>query len=163
MNQLETTAKLERNSSYVKLLTFPIGKLHLALPVDKVKKIQKYHPLHGSGISHVSLTHLGDLEVTVVDLHQKLFNTSPDDLCDDGGYFIISRPLSQEESPVSECLGIRVTESPSLLDAPLESIRSLPSSYRNADTLKIASHVAVVKSETGVEQTIFIIDLQCLI
>ena len=163
MNQLENLPKFQTHNSLVKLLTFSVGKLKLALPVSKVKKIQKYSPLHSSGTSHVSLTHLGDQEVTVVDLHQKLFKVSQDDLCNDGGYFIISKSLLRNESPVSEHLGIRIMESPSLLDAPIESIRVLPNSYRNADTLEIASHVAVVKSELGVEQTIFILDLQCLV
>lgn len=163
-HQLLTSHSDRTASSSVKLLTFPMGKLHLALPVDKVKKVQKYVPLHGSGTSHVNLTHIGDFEVTVVDLHQKLFGVSHDELCQDGGYFIITRPIVPDEDyPVQECLGIRVAQSPSLIDVPLEFIRLLPHSYRNADTLRIASHVAAIESLEVNSQTIFILDLQNLI
>ena len=158
--------KQSPTTSKVKLLVFPIGKLTLALPVDKVKKVTKYTPIHGSGMSYINLTHIGRQEVTVVDLHQKLFNISHDELISDGGYFILTKPnqTSPEEvmSFSEESLGIRVAQSPSLIEVSLADIRTLPSSYRYADTLEIASHVAVIPQEDGTTQTIFILDLEHL-
>lgn len=161
----ENNPKLSTNST-VKLLVFFIGKLTLALPVDKVKKVTKYTPIHGSGMSYINLTHIGKQEVTVVDLHQKLFNISHDELISDGGYFILTKPKqtrSEEVSPfIEESLGIRVAQSPSLIEVDLADIRALPSSYRYADTLEIASHVAVIPQEDRTTQTIFILDLEHL-
>ena len=53
-------------------------------------------------------------------------------------------------------------ETPSLIDVALENIRTLPASYRYADTLEIASHVAIVNRENKTNQTIFILDLKHL-
>ena len=163
--KFKNNPKLSTNST-VKLLVFSIGKLTLALPVDKVKKVTKYTPIHGSGMSYINLTHIGRQEVTVVDLHQKLFNISHDELISDGGYFILTKPKQTQSEEVSsfieESLGIRVAQSPSLIEVDLTDIRALPSSYRYADTLEIASHVAVIPQEDRTTQTIFILDLEHL-
>ncbi|MEM9274660.1 MAG: chemotaxis protein CheW, partial [Cyanobacteria bacterium P01_F01_bin.143] len=45
-------------NSSLKLVVFPVGKLTLSLPVEQVTKVTKYSPTHGSGLSHVNLTHL---------------------------------------------------------------------------------------------------------
>lgn len=168
VSNLDRQNKNNTNST-VKLLVFAIGKLTLALPVERVKKVTKYTPIHGSGMSYINLTHIGRQEVTVVDLHQKLFNISHDKLISDGGYFILTKPKqipSEAERSRSyfpeESLGIRVAQSPSLIEVALADIRALPSSYRYADTLEIASHVAVINVEDGTSQTIFILDLEHL-
>ncbi|VEP14780.1 CheW-like protein [Hyella patelloides LEGE 07179] len=159
-------------TSTIKLLVFSIGKLTLALPVEQVKRVTKYTPIHGSGMSYINLTHIGKQEVTVVDLHQKLFKISHDELTPDGGYFILtkSRPATIIKNGektthdfVKESIGIRVMEAPTLLDIALSDIRTLPSSYRYADTLEIASHVAVIAQDNQTSQTIFILDLEHLI
>lgn len=165
VTNLKSSTKSSTNST-VKLLVFAIGKLTLALPVDRVKKVKKYTPIHGSGMSYINLTHIGRQEVTVIDLHQKLFNISHDELISDGGYFILTKPkqISSAEviSPSEESLGIRVAQSPSLIEVSLTDIRALPNSYRYADTLEIASHVTVIPQEDGTSQTIFILDLEHL-
>ncbi|MEM7594622.1 MAG: chemotaxis protein CheW, partial [Cyanobacteria bacterium P01_A01_bin.83] len=59
-------------------------------------------------------------------------------------------------------LGIFVAQAPNLIDVPQSQIRILPNSYRHADTLEIASHVAIIdQGETS--KTIFILDLAKLI
>ena len=159
------------NTSIVKLLVFSIGKLTLALPVKQVKQVTRYTPIHGSGMSYINLTHIGKQQVTVIDLHQKLFGVSQNEIIPEGGYFIItkSRPVTIMKDGekichdlVEESLGIRVLETPSLIDVALEDIRILPASYRYADTLEIASHVAIVNRKNQMSQTIFILDLEHL-
>ena len=161
----------------IKLLVFDIGKLTLALPVAQVIKVIKYLPLYGSGTSYINLTHVGEQEITVVDLHQKLFKIGLDDLGSDRGYFILTKPrpitiikdgISEEHPFMKESFGIRVLDSPSLIDVDLSLVRALPNSYRFADTLEIASHVAVVSqpestSAQATTKTIFILDLECLV
>ena len=138
----------------VKLLVFEIGQLTLALPILQVKKVIKHNGVHGSGLSHVNLTHLPEEAIAVVDLHQKLFNVSLPEAATNEGYFIISQPIAQES------LGIMVAQSPSLIDIPAQQIRLIPESYRRADTLEIASHVAILPQENDTSVTIFILDLE---
>jgi purine-binding chemotaxis protein CheW len=97
-------------------------------------------------------------DVTIVDLHKKLFHTSQIDPSEGKGYFIITKPVVQGES-----LGIIVTKAPTLIDVPVEQIRVLPNSYRHADTLVIASHVTLIPQADNNSLTVFILDLQQLI
>ena len=147
---------ISHNSSSLKLLVFAIGKLTLALPILQVQKVVRYNPVHGSGLSHVNLTHIGDREIAIVDLHQKLFKVSLPQTLENKGYFIISKEIVQEP------LGILVSDSPALIDVPVNQIRIIPDSYRRADTLEIASHVAVIPQDDNTSQTIFILDLKQL-
>lgn len=144
-------------NSVIKLLVFDLGKLTLALPIKQVQKVIKHSAIYGSGLSHVNLVHLGEQEVAVIDLHQKLFKVSQPEILDGKGYFIITK------SVIGEPLGIMVAQTPSLMDVPLERIRLLPNSYRQADTLIIASHVAVIPQPEDKSLTIFILDLKQLI
>lgn len=145
------------SNSALKILVFAIDKLTVALPVAWVKKVTKHTALYGSGLSHVNLTHLGETEVTIIDLHQKLFKVSANN-GNSQGYFIITK-----DHIIGESLGVIVTAIPKLMDVPLSFIRTLPKSYRNADTLEIASHVAVIPQENQIALTIFILDLERLI
>lgn len=135
----------------VKLLVFEIGKLTLALPILQVKKVIRQQEVFGSGMSHVNLTHLNESAVTIVDLHLRLFGKSLTQ-SESAGYFILS------QSQAGETLGIVVPQSPSLVDVALEKVRLLPESYRQADTLAIASHVTVLTHD-DTTTTIFILDL----
>ncbi|MEM8674788.1 MAG: chemotaxis protein CheW [Cyanobacteria bacterium P01_G01_bin.67] len=142
------------NSSVVKLIVFEIGRLTLALPILQIQKIVKQNKVHGSGLSHVNLAHLAEQEVAIVDLHQKLFGTVLPQT-EETGYFIISQNINREP------LGIFVAQAPNLIDVVEEQIRVLPDSYRRADTLEIASHVAIIpQGDTSL--TIFILDISRL-
>lgn len=138
-------------SDTLKLLVFPVGNLNAALGIDTVKKVINYSTILGSGLNHYGLVNLGDQEVTVIDLHQKLFN-QPQDIGKENKKYILLAENSHQET-----FGILVTQSPELYDIKLSTIRELPSSYRRADTLQIASHVCVVKQEEA-DKTIFILD-----
>ena len=151
-SSFNTSAK---TNSVLKLLVFEIGKLTLALPILQVQKVVKQNEVHGSGLSHVSLTHLAEQEVAIIDLHQKLFGVSLTQ-AEATGYFIITKNIAGEP------LGIVVSKAPTLIDVPQERIRLLPDSFRRADTLSIASHVARIP-QNGVTLTIFILDLLTLI
>lgn len=161
MRNLTTDANSKLTSdlkeSSLKLLVFKINRLTLALPVLQIQKVIKYNPVHGSGLSYVNLTHLDDKDIAVVDLHQKLFNTSLPKLSEDRGYFIISKNITGEP------LGILVSEPPALVDVATTEIRLIPDAYRRADTLQIASHVTVIEAENETSKTVFILDLGSLI
>jgi purine-binding chemotaxis protein CheW len=139
-----------------KLVTFPVGLLTLALPIGAVHKVVNLTPIHGSGIYPVGVTAIGEENYTVIDLHQKLFQTSPSRENPTAGYLILV------QLPSGEKIGIPVTEAPSLIEVPLTQIRILPESYRRSDTLAIASHIVMLTgSETN--QPIFILETQKLL
>ena len=151
-SSLNTSAK---TNSLIKLLVFEIGKLTLALPILQVQKVVKQNEVHGSGLSYVNLTHLAEQEIAIVDLHQKLFGVSLTQ-AEATGYFIITKNIA------GESLGIVVSQAPTLIDVQREQIRVLPDSYRRADTLSIASHVAIIP-QNDTTSTIFILDLSRLV
>lgn len=145
-------------NSLVKLLVFEIGKLTLALPILQVQKVIKQQDVHGSGLSHINLSHLQHQEIAIVDLHQKLFGVSLTQ-SDSTGYFIIGK---NSKNVTDEPIGIVVKQTPTIIDIPLEQIRLLPDAYRRSDTLEIASHVTVI-TQSDKDLTIFILDLTRLI
>ncbi|MGD1919119.1 MAG: chemotaxis protein CheW [Pleurocapsa sp.] len=141
----------------IKLLTFDIDKLTLALPILHVQKVIKYNPVHGSGLSYVNLVHLEDKDIAVVDLYKKIFKINLPEAIQTQGYFIISQEIAEEP------LGILISQPPALIDVPTTQVRLIPDSYRHADTLAIASHVTVIPQANGSDRTIFILDLAKLI
>ncbi|WP_107666919.1 chemotaxis protein CheW [Cyanothece sp. BG0011] len=138
-----------------KLLIFKTGTLHLALPVESVKKITHYTPIQGSGVTAVGLIHVDEMEITAIDLHKRLFKVSQPPLS--GRQFLILAKNS-----VEELFGILVSQTPSLLELPLNQIRTLPDSYRRGDTLEIASHVTRVQDNDQL-LTVFILDVDRLV
>ncbi|MBE9126720.1 MULTISPECIES: chemotaxis protein CheW [unclassified Coleofasciculus] len=141
--------------SSLKLIVFRIGSLNLALPIESVHKIFNQTPIYGSRVNYVGITHVGDQEVTVVDLYRRFFKSDSTRESDSIGYLVIV------QNTTGELYGIPVTDTPVLMDVPLSTIRILPESYRRADTLDIASHVAVIPQD-GTQLTIFVLDVELL-
>ena len=139
-----------------KLLVFGMGNLNLALPIKSVHKILKYTPVYGSGVQPVGVTHLGDSEVTVVDLHRRFFKSSQTTVPDSSRYLVIV------QNTTGELYGIPVADTPLLIEVSSSQIRILPESYRRADTLDVASHVAVIPQETT-PLTVFLLDVDLLL
>ena len=63
----------------IKLLVFTMGKLNLALHIERVQKVIDRVPVYSSGLNHMGIIHIEDKEVTVVDLHKKLFKVKQND------------------------------------------------------------------------------------
>ena len=140
----------------LKLIVFDIGKLTVACPIERVKKIINRTPVHGSGLSHIGITHFDDHEVTVVDLHQRLFGSSQTNAPHSKGYLVIV------QNAQGELFSIPTASAPTLMEAPLSRIRALPESYRRSDTLEIASHVAMIP-QAEESLTIFLLDVNRLL
>ncbi len=137
------------------LLIFQTGTLNLALAVESVKKITHYTSMQGSGTTAVGLIHIDNLEITAIDLHKRLFKVPQASV--EGRQFLILAKNS-----IDELFGILVSQTPTLVDLPLAQIRTLPDSYRRADTLEIASHVTRVQ-ENDQLLTIFVLDVDRLV
>ncbi|NJK49757.1 CheW domain-containing protein [Candidatus Gracilibacteria bacterium] len=140
----------------LKLLVFSVGQLNVALSVDIVKKVVDYTTIYSSGLNHMGMARIDDREITVVDLHKRLFNVSQPMPSHSRGYLVIAR------NSVGETFGILVSKAPSLQDIPISQIRTLPESYRRSDTLEIASHVTVISQQEG-SLTVFILDVDRIV
>ena len=149
-------SKAQQNTSVLKLVVFGIGSLTLALPIEFVNKVVNQTRVYSSGLNHMGIAHLGDSEITIIDLHRRLFKSEQTSQSGKGSYLIITK------NTLGEIFGIPVTETPALMDLPLSLIRVLPESYRRADTLEIASHVAVIPQETE-PLTVFLLDVDRLL
>lgn len=140
----------------LKLVVFTMGNLNLALPIKFVYKVVNHTPVYSSGVVPVGVTHLGDIEITVVDLYRRFFQESLTKFSSQGGYLVIV------QNTTGELYGIPVAETPVLMEVPSSLIRVLPESYRRSDTLDVASHVAVVPQETA-SLTVFLLDVELLL
>jgi purine-binding chemotaxis protein CheW len=140
----------------VKVVVFKMGDVSLALHVHSVAKVTPQTTVYGSGLHGVGLAHLGDREVTVVDLYERLFQSSSFNNALNSRYLMIVKNRH------GEFFGIPVSEVPSLMEIPLSCIRVLPESYRNADIFGFATHVAVIPA-TEPPMTIFMLDVEQLL
>jgi chemotaxis signal transduction protein len=138
-----------------KLIYFPLGELLLALPMTHVKKVINRPLSFGSGLSAATVATIDDIQLPLIDVHRLLFQQPLPIVADRPGYLIMVRL-----NP-AELLGIPVQETPVLLDVPLSAIRALPESYRQSDTLSIASHLVRLVADGG-DQTLFLVDVQRL-
>jgi chemotaxis signal transduction protein len=151
--------KVQLKEKPIKLITFNIGKLSLALQIDQVYKVINLPTVHSSGINPVGLTQVDNQEITVLDLHRRLFHTKTE-LAPVNGYLVLVKTKR------GELLGVPAIETPLLLDVPASLIRSLPESYRRSDTLEIASHIIVISeslegSESS-QRSLFLLDVERL-
>jgi chemotaxis signal transduction protein len=138
----------------LKLIAFEIGKLSLAVRIEQVHKVVNLPALHGSGLNPVGLARIDNREITVLDLHRRLFHSEAEPVA--GTYLVLVKTQR------GEILGIPAIETPLLLDVPTTLIRNLPESYRRSDTLEIASHIAIVPVAEGQTRTLFLLDTERL-
>lgn len=140
----------------LKAVVFRVGSLNLALRIESVYKVLNHTLVYSSGVNPVGITHLSEREVVVIDLQRRLFNSSGIQHASQPGFLIVA------ENPAGELYGIPVESTPTLMEIPLPAIRVLPESYRRADTLGIASHVAVVPQPESA-LAIFLLDVNQLL
>ena len=140
----------------LKVVMFEMGDVKLALPIYNVAKVLRKTAVYGSRLHGVGIAHLGDREVTVVDLHQRLFqSTSINDPAKNSYLMVV-------KNRQDELFGIPVAVVPTLMEIALSYVRVLPDSYRNADIFGFATHVAVIPAmETPT--TIFLLDVDQLL
>lgn len=138
----------------LKAIVFRVGNLNLGLRIESVHKVLNQTQVYGSGLTSVGVAHMGDTELIVVDLQQRLFQSSV--LEGQKGYLIVA------QNKLGEFYAIPTATAPALMEVPLAAIRVLPESYRHADTLGIASHVAVIP-QAEVPLTLFLLDVDQLL
>ena len=142
--------------SILKLIVFGMGGLNLALQINSVYKVVNHTPVYSSGVGSVGVAHLGDGEVTVVDLHRRFFKESQISESEPTGYLVLVK------NTTGELYGIPVAQTPVLMEVPSSLVRVLPESYRRSDTIEVASHVAVIPQEVA-PLTVFLLDVDLLL
>ncbi len=133
----------------MKVLHFPLGSLQVGLPLAQVQKVLSQPTVFSSGQKPVGLAHFEDQEVVVLDLHHYLFGQpSP-------------RPATHliVVKTGAEYYGLPCSGLPTLADISPAQMRQIPPTYRQADTLGLASHVARLHDDT---MTLFLLDAQRL-
>jgi len=140
----------------LKVVVFEMGNLNLALRIETVYKILNQSPVYGSGLNGLGIAHVDEREVTVVDLHRRLFQSRVINEAFKKGYLIIVQNMG------GELYGIPVAAVPVLREVPLSKIQVLPDSYRQANLLGIASHFCHI-SQAEASLIIFLLDVDKLL
>ncbi len=150
-----TTKTENKNNQSQKLLVFQVGKLDLALKIESVQKVLRYTDMQGSGTTDVGLININNQEITAINLHKRLFNVSQSIVSHTQPFIILAK------NSFNESFALVVEKTPTLIDISVSKIKVLPDSYRQADTLKMASHVTRFEQEDKVV-TVFILDVDRL-
>lgn len=148
--------KKRQKNSILKLVVFPVGQLNVAFAINYVQKVIKYTQIYSSGLTDIGIIHLDDQEITVIDLYQRLYKKPFIPVENQEGFLVVAK------NTTGESFAIVSLETPSLIDVDLANMRILPESYRQADTLKIASHVTVIPQKDQA-LTVFLLDVDRLI
>jgi purine-binding chemotaxis protein CheW len=148
--------KAPRVSSLLKLIVFSMGGLNLALPIEFVHKVVNHLPVYSSGLGSVGVAHVSNGEVTVVDLYRRFFKESQNGESRPNSYLVLVK------NTTGELYGIPVADTPTLMEVPSSMVRVLPESYRRADTIEVARHVAVIP-KGGAQLTVFLLDVDLLL
>lgn len=135
----------------LKAIVFNIGNLSLALRIENVYKVLGQTSVYGSGLNHVGIAHVGDREVTVIDLSQQLFSGNTGAVAQ-ANYLVVA------QNTAGELFGIPVAVVPALRQLILSALRVLPESYRHSDLLGIATHVCQIP-EKETTLTVFLLDV----
>ncbi|NEO40767.1 MAG: CheW domain-containing protein [Moorea sp. SIOASIH] len=143
-------------TSLLKLVVFRIDNINFAFPIECVKKVINYTTVYSSGLNDIGIAHIDDQEIPIIDLHRRLFKSSQINTSNPGRFLLIA------QNTRGEGFGIPVLKTPNLIEVSVTDIRTLPESFRQADTLGIASHVAVIPQE-NTSLTVFLLDVNQLL
>jgi len=140
----------------LKVVVFEMGNLNLALRIESVYKVLNQSPVYGIGLNGLGIAYVGDREVTVVDLHRRLFQSRIINEAFKKGYLIIV------QNKEGQLYGIPVAAVPVLREIPLSKIQDLPESYRQANILGMASHFCYIP-QAEASLMIFLLDVEQLL
>ncbi|NEO01886.1 MAG: CheW domain-containing protein [Moorea sp. SIO1F2] len=157
-SQLSDSNRLQNQNttSFLKLVVFRIDSINFAFPIECVKKVINYTTVYSSGLNDIGIAHIDDQEIPIIDLHRRLFKSSKISTSNPGRFLLIA------QNTMGERFGIPVLKTPNLIEVSVSDIRTLPESFRQADTLGIASHVAVIPQE-NTSLTVFLLDVNQLL
>jgi len=115
---------------------FAVQNRWFALPVGAVLKVSLCPPINNSLPSGLGTIDIENETVTVIDLEER-FAPNRD-------YSFTRRYLFLVQTQNGEQCGLVAASPPSMVEIPLNTIRPLPSSYRQQSDLSFVSHLAVL-------------------
>lgn len=147
---LETKDK----TATLRLLTFVVGNLHLAIRLDGVKKVTPMPQVYKSGAQKfLGLTQVDDQEVIVLDLCQKLLGQSTPK---SSGFLAVVQTQDTR-------YGFTALDLPIMREVPEADFCPIPKDYRDNDALGISEQMATIVLENGEETSLFLLDPQHLL
>jgi chemotaxis signal transduction protein len=135
----------------IKALAIEIQDLKLAIPLELLVKVIRTPTVFKSGDKWMGMTHLDQESLLVLDLYQKIYGTTNPQPIEN---LVIIRDLRNGNDRL---LGIPVSQLPTMVSLPTDQMQSLPSDYRDRDTLGIASHIVILNQGDQTE-TLFLLD-----
>ena len=127
----------------LKVLVFEMVNHFFALPLSVVFKVIDCPPVTEATDKSLGIADFEGQTVTVVNLAQKLSLQNSDEQKIQKRFLILSQTLQ------GELCGIPIDKSPALIELPMDTIRPLPLSVRQANPLGIATHVAILSRPKG--------------
>ena len=115
---------------------FAVQNRWFALPVGAILKVSLCPPINNSLQGGLGTIDIENETVTIIDLEEK-FAPNRD-------YSFTRRYLFLVQTQSGEKCGLVATSPPSMVEIPLDTIRPLPSSYRQQSDLSFVSHLAVL-------------------
>ncbi len=127
-----------KNKLTIELIVFEIDEVTFGIPIHKLDRI----------ISNVHLDEDNPLiqQVEILDLHDRLTGVA---IANPAAIVIFTGDNGQ-------LLGIPIVTVPTLIDVPLDRIRTLPNEFRTHNAIAIASHVAMI-ADSNTASTILIL------
>ena len=135
----------------IKVLAIEIQDLKLAIPLELLVKVIRTPAVFKSGDKWMGMTHLDQESLLVLDLYQRIYGTTNPQAVEN---LVIIRDLRNGDDRL---LGIPVSKLPTMVSLRTDQIQSLPSDYRDHDTLGIASDIAILNQGDQTE-TLFLLD-----
>lgn len=151
MSMLNNTRPLQRlsdnttiNQEGVRVIVFAIREYMFALPIEAVLKIVPCPPLNSPIKNGIGMVDWEAQTVTIIDLYQKFVNSALKE--SESESLFDPRFLILTKTDREELCGFVIEKSPTLIDIPLNDIRSVPLSYRQVAELSFVSHMAILSN-----------------
>jgi purine-binding chemotaxis protein CheW len=132
----------------LKLLTFTVGHLHLALRLEGVKKVIPTPKIFKSSDTLLGLAQVEDQEVIVLDLHQTLYGQAATEA---SGFLIVVQTPTHR-------YGVTAAGLPTMREVATADFRAIPADYRDRDALGISDSMAQITLENQETTSIFLLD-----
>jgi len=99
--------------STLRILVLPMGSINLGLRIDQIYRVMVYPDVFGRPGEAMGLAQIDGQAISVLDLHGQIASPSPAP-----NYLVLGLGKSGER------YGIPVAEAPSLVEVPLERVRT---------------------------------------
>ena len=136
------------NQDTVRAIAFPVLDLWFALPIESILKIIPCPPINSPIKDSLGIVEWSGQTVTVIDLTQKV---KTEYLPTTNNQEKAHRSLILIQTNSAELCGFVSEEYPSLIDIPLNTIRSIPSSYRQVSELGVISQMAILPQQESAD------------